>query len=83
MRSPTYDYPGEPVTTADGDTLGADRQSISDGLDIGPTVGSEGVKLPEYGEPEEAPEVTHTEEIKEIQQAVEGEVPERIAPAEK
>jgi hypothetical protein len=80
MRSPTYDYPGEPVTTADGDTLGADQQSIADKLDTGPTVGSEGVKLPDYGEPEE-PEVTYAEEIKKAQEAVEGEEPQRMTPA--
>jgi hypothetical protein len=48
-RSPTYDYPAQAPTTADGDTVGADRQRPSDKLQTGPTVGSEGVQLPDAG----------------------------------
>lgn len=45
-RSPSYDYPPPGPTTADGDTIGADRQSTSDKLESGARVGSEGVVTP-------------------------------------
>ncbi len=50
-RSPSYDYPAEGpfgTTTSSGDSIGADRMSLGDKLRSGPTIGSQGVKGPEY-----------------------------------
>jgi hypothetical protein len=63
-RSPAYDYPAEGpfgTTTSSGDSIGADRMSLSDKLRSGPTVGSQGVKGPQYPaatEEEEQPAAT-------------------------
>ncbi|HVJ17667.1 MAG TPA: hypothetical protein VM686_19735 [Polyangiaceae bacterium] len=51
MRSPTYDYPADGPwgpTTASGESIGADRQSASDKLRTGPTIGNQGIKPPAY-----------------------------------
>jgi hypothetical protein len=47
LRSPSMDYPPVPAqTTADGDTLGANRQDLGDALETGPSVET-GTKLGE------------------------------------
>jgi hypothetical protein len=59
MRSPSYDYPAEGpwgTTISDGTSLGADRQSLSDKLRTGPTIGNRGVQGPEYPAEEEEEE---------------------------
>ncbi len=47
LRSPSMDYPAVPYqTTADGDSLGAQRQDLGDALETGPSVET-GTKLGE------------------------------------
>src|SRR5215831_15935122 len=43
-RSPTHDYPLPPVTTSDGEVVGADRIPPTDKVPQGPKVGTEGVQ---------------------------------------
>ena len=59
IRSPSYDYPADGPwgpTTADGDSVGADRMSVGDKLRTGPTIGNQGVRGPEYPAAEEEEE---------------------------
>jgi len=56
VRSPSYDYPADGpfgTPTADGDSLGADKQSASDKLRTGPRAGNQGVQGPDYPATEE------------------------------
>jgi hypothetical protein len=46
FRSPSYDYPAPAHELANGDTLGADRQTIDDKLKTGTRVGNDGVHVP-------------------------------------
>jgi hypothetical protein len=59
VRSPAYDYPSDGPfgpTTASGESIGADRQSASDKLRTGPTIGNQGIKPPAYPATEAAEE---------------------------
>lgn len=43
-RSPSLDYPPPPVTTSNGEEVGADRVPPGDKLKQGPSVGTEGAQ---------------------------------------
>lgn len=62
VRSPTLDYPQPVTVTANGDTLGADRERPEDKLREGPSAGTAGVvpaetpgALPEKANAEQKP----------------------------